>query len=281
MDLGQVLETRNPRTREETVLRPGECYMSGGTWLYSEPQPGISGIVDLMACEWPDYELTPQGLSVASTCTIRAFSRIPDAGWRAHPLLYQCCTALYGSFKVWNVATVGGNICAALPPGPMTTIGAGLDAHGVIWRPDGTDRTMPIAQLVTGLRTTALEPGEMLRSIEFPLHALRANTAYRKIAIAEIGRSGAVLVARHEIEGSGAFVLTITASTLRPVVLRYPAIPTATELQNDIDDIELWYTDPHGAADWREHMSRVLAEQLRVELLERAGHTDETGGMSA
>jgi CO/xanthine dehydrogenase FAD-binding subunit len=58
-----------------------------------------------------------------------------SASWAAHPLFYQCCTALFGSFKVWNVATVGGNICTALPAGPMTSLFAALDAEALIWRP--------------------------------------------------------------------------------------------------------------------------------------------------
>lgn len=270
MDLGTVVVTRNPQSRHELALAPGEVFMSGGTWLFSEPQPHVSGLVDLTAFGWEPYVISEHGLSLSTTCTFRELSQLPDPGWRAHPLFYQCCTALYGSFKVWNVATIGGNICAALPPGPITTLAAGLDAHAVIWSPDGTDRTMLVADLVTGPLQTALKPGEMLRSVEFPLHALHANTAYRKIAIAEIGRSGAVLVARHEIVGEGVFVLTITASTLHPVVLRFTGIPTAKELSAAIDPIDLWYTDPHGAADWREHMSRVLAEELRQELSYRA-----------
>ncbi len=63
----------------------------------------------------------------------------------------------------------------------------------------------------------------MLRWIDIPEHALRARTAFRKIALAELGRSGAVLTGRVDEDGSAVF--TITAATLTPNVLRYPALP--------------------------------------------------------
>jgi len=44
---------------------------------------------------------------MAGLCALRA----PQ--WAAAPLIRQCCNALLGSFKVWNAATVGGNMCAS------------------------------------------------------------------------------------------------------------------------------------------------------------------------
>ena len=81
------------------------------------------------------------------------------AEWTATPLFRQCCTALVGSFKVWNVATVGGNICLALPAGPMTSLCAALDGVAVVWTPDGGERRVPVAEFVVGDRRTVLAPG--------------------------------------------------------------------------------------------------------------------------
>jgi hypothetical protein len=58
----------------------------------------------------------------------------------------------------------------------------------------------------------------------------------------------------------------VTAATLRPVQLRYPAIPPADELARDIDFIDCWFTDAHGAADWRHAMGLLLGEEIRAEL---------------
>jgi CO/xanthine dehydrogenase FAD-binding subunit len=204
-----------------------------------------------------------------------------SAGWAAHPLFYQCCTALFGSFKVWNVATVGGNICTALPAGPMTSLFAALDAEALIWRPDGSDVRMPVARLVTGNTTTALESGDVLRSLHVPQRSLNSRTAYRKIALSALGRSGAVLIGRLDPLG-GTFVLTVTAATVRPEQLRFAELPEAGELHRALGGIDSWFTDAHGAADWRLAVSRVLAEEIRVELAttalegDPAGSADET-----
>ena len=49
------------------------------------------------------------GLTLAATCTIAQLDRLElPSGWNAAPLVGQCCRALLGSFKIWNVATVGG-----------------------------------------------------------------------------------------------------------------------------------------------------------------------------
>jgi CO/xanthine dehydrogenase FAD-binding subunit len=198
------------------------------------------------------------------------------AGWAAHPLFYQCCTALFGSFKVWNVATAGGNICTALPAGPMTSLFAALDAEALIWRPDGRDIRMPVARLVTGDTTTALESGDVLRSLHIPMRSLNSRTAYRKIALSALGRSGAVLIGRLDpIDGT--FVLTVTAATVRPEQLRFTRLPEAGELHEALGGIDSWFTDAHGAADWRLAVSRVLAEEIRAELATTAPGEDTTG----
>ena len=74
----------------------------------------------------------------------------------------QCADALLGSFKVHNVATVGGNICLSLPAGPMISLAAALDGTATIWAGDGARRQVPVADFVTGERANVLRPGDLL-----------------------------------------------------------------------------------------------------------------------
>src|ERR1700733_14554190 len=60
-------------------------------------------------------------------------------------LARQCCHALLGSFKVHNVATVGGNVCLSLPAGPMTSFASALDGELLLRGPAGTRRSLPAA----------------------------------------------------------------------------------------------------------------------------------------
>lgn len=269
MDLITVNHVRQAHERGDVLLEDGELLLGGGTWIYSEPLIGVKGLVDLTTMGWPDAEVDDDGLTVSATCSVATFSKLtqPNPEWRAWPLLFQCSTALFASFKVWNVMTVGGNIMRSFAAAAMVSFAAGLDAEARLWQPDGTDDLEPVATMVTGNGTNTRSPQDVLRSIHIPAHSLRAHTAYRKIALSEIGRSGAVLIGRVEEDGQAVF--TITAATLYPVQLRYASIPSAYELAADVHAVDAYYTDPLGTADWREQVSAVLLEEIRQELSEK------------
>ncbi|QUQ62702.1 FAD binding domain-containing protein [Kutzneria sp. CA-103260] len=258
MDLNTIETVRSARTRADLVLAAGETFLGGGTWLFSEPQPHLTGLVDLTTMGWPAIERTSRGLSVAATCTIAELSRLPQ------PVFFQAASALLASFKIWNVATVGGNICRSYAAAAMVSLAVALDATALVWTADGGEYTIPVAEICTGNGTNNLADGDVVRRIDIPARALRARTGFRKIALAELGRSGAVLTGRLD---SGGAVFTITAATLRPVVLRYRELPAAARLRSDAEDAPGYYTDPLGAADWRRAVSAVLLEEIRQELL--------------
>ncbi|GAC48597.1 putative oxidoreductase FAD-binding subunit [Gordonia aichiensis NBRC 108223] len=266
MDLHTISTYRYAHSRADLRLADGERIVAGGTWFFSEPQVSSTGIVDISRIGWQAFEDLPDGgLRIAATATVAELAEMPaQRGWRAHPLLFQCATALLASFKVWNVATVGGNICRSFAAASMVSLASGLDGSALVWRPDGTDYTVAVADLVTGNGTNTLAEGEVLRAIDIPGYALRARTGFRKIALAELGRSGAVVTGRHDEDGTAVF--GITAATLWPTVLRYKGLPDAEQLRADIWSADGYYTDPLGAADWRRGVSAVLAEQIRTEL---------------
>lgn len=265
MDLNTVSAIRPVRTRADlAALGPGAAVLAGGSALFAEPQDHLTTLLDLTALGWPSVVETEDGLSLAATCRLVEVAALSERDWPAAPLFRQACTALYGSFKVWNVATIGGNLCSALPAGPMTSLAAALDAEVLIWRADGSDDRMPAADFVTGNATNALGPGDVLRSVEFSHRALASRTAYRTIALSPIGRSGAVLIGRLAPDAS--FVLTVTAATVRPVQLRYPMLPDGPVLDAEVAAIDAWFSDAHGAADWRRAVSRVLAAEILAEL---------------
>lgn len=271
MDLHTVSTIARARHRGDLrALAPDVAPLAGGSELFAYPRTHLTGLVDLLTLDWPALVADDDGLEIAATCTFAELARMPaEPDWSAHPIFYQCCTALSGSFKIWNVATVGGNLCTSLPAGPMITLACALDAELLIWRRDGSDERLPAVDFVTGDAVNVLETGDVLRSLHVPAAALRSRTAYRKTALSPLGRSAAVLVGR--LDADGGFVLTVTAGTVRPVQLRYPALPPHLRLRGDIDDIGTWFTDAHGAADWRRAVSGVLGEQILAELAHEGG----------
>ena len=115
-------------------------------------------------------------------CTIRdLYAFEAPADWRAAPLFTTSCEAFLASFKVWNSATVGGNICMSLPAGPMITMTVALEATYTLRATDGSERTVDAVDFVTGNHENVLAPGELLRKIDIP--AERAAQAPRPPAI--------------------------------------------------------------------------------------------------
>jgi len=251
MDLVTITSHRAARGRDDLVLAPGETLLAGGTWLFSEPQPEVSGLVDLTTLGWPDWESLPGVLRLGATCTV---SRVLDAPWGpAAELVRAAADSFLMSWKVQHVATVGGNLCLALPAGAMVSLGAALGAAVVIWTPDGGERVEPVVDFVTGAGTTTLAPGEVVRAIDVPTAALALPSAFRRASLTPLGRASAVVI------GCGSRV-TVSASTTRPVVL------SLADLDAGLAAIDCWYDDPHGPADWREHVTGVMAREVRAEL---------------
>lgn len=268
MDLNSIGAVSVPRHRSDlSDWRDGDAWLAGGTWLFSEPQPGLRRLVDLSRLGWAAHEVTEQGLSIAATCTIAELSRLElPPTWCAAPLVAQCCRALLGSFKIWTMATVGGNICLALPAAPMIALATALEGTCVVWAPDGTERRMAIVDFILGSQCTALAPGEILRRIDLPAAAVRRRTAFRQVSLSPNGRSGALLIGT--LDQGGGFALTITASTRRPLRLSFPACPDAASLAAAIAEAvpaALYHDDVHGAPAWRRHMTFALAEEIRGE----------------
>jgi CO/xanthine dehydrogenase FAD-binding subunit len=273
VDLNTVEAVSEPTRREQLwPLGPGDAVLAGGTWLFSEPQPQLRRLVDVTALGWPAVTVRDDGVELAATCTVAEVSALagrlavdrPD--WPAAPLLHQCCIALLASVKIWRSATVGGNICLGFPAGAMISLATALDGVATVWRADGSDHRLPVAALVTGAGSTALAPGEVLRSVHLPAAALRARTAFRKLAPSAQGRSGVVVIGRRDTAADGGrFVLSITAATVRPYVFGFSGAPDVSGAHATIPD-EAWTRDAHGDPDWRRAMALLLAEQVSAEL---------------
>ena len=269
MDLNTVTSIARPRAREELgPFRSGDAWLAGGTWLFSEPQPAISRLVDLAGLGWRPLRAHEGGLTISATCTIaELYAFEPPPSWAAASLFAECCRAFLASFKIWGMATVGGNLCMALPAGPMISLCAAL--HGVckIWTPQGGTREMRVADFITGALSNGLHPGELLRSIDLPVEALRRRAAFRRASLTPLGRSGALLIGT--LARDGGFQLTVTAATRRPVLLDFKRLPTRVELARRLDEAipaALYYDDIHGRPDWRAHMTRLLAQEIIEEL---------------
>jgi CO/xanthine dehydrogenase FAD-binding subunit len=269
MDLNTITAVARPKARSELpAWTAGDAWLAGGTWLFSEPQAHLHRLIDLTALGWPALTIETNGLSIAATCTVAELDAIicpPD--WLAAPLINQCCRAFLASFKIWKAATVGGNLCMSLPAGPMISLTSALDGICTVWQADGGERKIPVCDFVTGNNANVLKRGDLLRQIDIPLGALKRRSAFRQISLTPVGRSAALLIG--SMAQDGAFVLTVTASTKRPIKLFFKKLPDASKLHNAILQAipdGLYHDDIHGKPLWRKHMTLRLAREIRDEL---------------
>ncbi len=172
------------------------------------------------------------------------------------------------SFKIWNAATVGGNVCMSLPAGAMISLTAALEGVCTLWPRDGEPREVPVVDFVTGNHQNVLQKGELLRSIFLPAAALSKRFAMRQVSLTQLGRSAALIIATVGDDGDD-FLLTISAATPRPVQMRFKKTPSASELRQAIDERlppDAYFNDVHGSAPYKRHVTHYLAEQIRAEL---------------
>jgi CO/xanthine dehydrogenase FAD-binding subunit len=268
MDLHTIVEVKRPATADQiTQWRDGYAWLAGGTWLFSEPQVATDTLIDLEPLHWPALLASAAGLEIAATCRIADLYRFTGpAKWRAVALFRECCNAFLASFKIWNAATVGGNICMSLPAGPMISLTTALEGVYTLWPLNASPREVPAIDFVTGNHVNVLQPGELLRSIHLPAASLSKRFAFRHASLTKLGRSAALLIGTR---GKGDFLLTVTAATPRPVQLRFKRMPSAVELRRAIDariPADGYFNDVHGSTDYKRHLTYYFAEQIRAEL---------------
>ena len=266
MDLNTVIDViRQPSDRPGAGWRTGDAWLAGGTWLFSEPQPTVRRLVDLTELGWPSLVPDAGGLEIAATCTIRELHEfVPPDGWLAGSLLRTSCEAFLASFKVWNTATVGGNICMSLPAGPMITMAVALEATYRLWATDGSERSVPASDFVTGNHQNVLRPGEILRSIHIPDDALRKRHTHRRFTLTKLGRSTIFMIAtqspahrRSAAHDHGGYH--------DPVVLHFGPCPTRTHCKSTSMRYraDIWFADPNGTPEHRRHLAKHFAEEIR------------------
>ncbi|MGL3805400.1 FAD binding domain-containing protein [Paeniglutamicibacter sp. R2-26] len=262
-------------TADPDQYRDGDAWLAGGTVLFSYGSRTLTRLLDITAAGWKAVTVSESGIEFAATCTIAELHALPEdpalpGDWKALDLVRPACDSFVASFKIWNLSTMGGNIATSLPAGPVISLCSALDAVAEIHGPAGTVRRQPVAELVTGNGTNTLAPGELIRSLHVPAHALRARTAFRRLSLTNLGRTGVMVIGR--VDDDGLFTLTVSGSTTHPVQLRFAAgqHPGPAELLAALKSRiapEAYHDDIHGRPPWREEMTHRLGLEVLAELL--------------
>ncbi len=164
-----------PETIEETLAMLARYHgaskiIAGGTDLilqirnkaiHPEYVIDITRIPGLAGMTFDDQ----QGLRLGALTTIRALERSFEIQ-KKYPIISQAAGQL-GSVAIRNVATLGGNLCNALPSAETAQVLVALSAQAKTIGPGG-ERILPLEDFFIGVGKTLLNPDELLLEISVP-----------------------------------------------------------------------------------------------------------------
>jgi carbon-monoxide dehydrogenase medium subunit len=178
---------------------------------------------------------------------------------------------LIGDAQVRNLGTVGGSLAHADPSADWPAVMTALDASVVVAGPKG-ERTVKVADFITGPLTTSLGAGEIVTQVVVPLPPTRTAGAYEKLphpasrfaivgvaAEVSLAQGGAVAWSRIAITGVGPKVYRATGveQALQGKSAEATAKAAAAHATDGVD----LRPDATGSAAYRAHLAAVHAER--------------------
>ena len=186
----------------------------------------------------------------------------------AVPLLARA-TPLIGHFQIRNRGTIGGSIAHADPAAEYPAVAVALDATIEVLNAAGA-RTIEAADFFTGLWDTAMEEGDLLTAVSFPIWSGRCGFAVDEVArrhgdFAQVGVAAAVAIGDEgEVRRAGIAVAgvatepVIAVAVVDGLVGQQPAAALVEQLAAEFAAGLKPPADLHGTAEYRRQLVRHL-----------------------
>ncbi len=261
MDLYSVETYLRPKSLTEVSdWQPDWNWLAGGTWIFNQVQPQVKTLVDMQQFDWSEIEVTPQGLSIGTTCIqndLLDFS-FPKP-WSATEALKDAVREL-ASFKLSHAATVGGNICLALSASTFAPAMVALNAKYEICRSHNEPYFVDAVDFQTAPQQTILQPGEVLRSIKIPIWNLAQwQTSFKRMAVCTAGYAIAIVVTAYHPQ-TRQVRFGIGGSVKAPRLIEFDTVPTPEQIVGAClgAPLHTYIDDERGSAAYRQHITQVL-----------------------
>jgi CO/xanthine dehydrogenase FAD-binding subunit len=199
----------------------------------------------------------------------------------AAPILAEAAE-LIGNVRVRHRGTIGGSLAHAEATAELPCVAVALGASVRALGPAG-ERAIPADELFVTHFTTALEPGEVITAVEFPVLASRQGSAFVEMTRrpGDFAMVEAAAVITMDDEGRCAAPrLVISATADRPIDVSMLAAPCAGErpderLAREVGVAVAAEADVgpslHGGAEYRRAMLAVLVKRAILTAAARAG----------
>jgi carbon-monoxide dehydrogenase medium subunit len=240
-------------------------FLAGGQTLIQAMKLRLSSsdaLVDLGAiADLKGIKVDGGSVTIGATTTHATVAHSAEVQ-KAIPALAELAGGI-GDQMVRNMGTIGGSIANADPAAcyPAAVLGLGATVN--------TDRrSIPADSFFTGMYETALQPGELIVSVSFPIPQKAAYIKYKQPA------SRFALVGVFVSQGAGGVRVAVTGA--KSSVFRATAIETALNasftpaaakaVKLPADDMN---SDLHGSAAYRAAMVSVMAARAVEKALSR------------
>ncbi len=264
------MEVLLPRTFEEALelaaSNPAVVPIAGGTDVMVELNMDLGRPETLMdVSRLPELceirrEIGQLFLGAGVTYT-RIMRELSD-----HTALVQASRSV-GSPQIRNRGTVGGNLGTGSPAGDALPVLAAWDAEVVLGRADGTTRSLPWREFLTGVKQTAREPGELILGARWSVP--RGPGSFSKI-----GTRNAMVIAVANLclqLDEPTRSVRVALGSVAPTVVR--AQPAEAFAAQALQDAGVW--DDH-----RMHLGPDVIERFGELVVEAANPIDDVRGTS-
>ena len=274
--LGEAISLLQQSDGEAKILAGGHSLLPMMKLRLVQPPllVDISRIPDLMGIEEVDGAL-------------RIGAMITETELQDSPLVQRLCpllaeTAGYiGDPQVRNRGTIGGTLAHGDPGADMPAAFLALEGTVTVIGPNG-ERRIAATDLFVDMLTTALEPDEVLTSVQVPVLGPRTGSAYEKFANAASGYALAGAAAIVTLDENGACAdLRVAITGVANKAARLTAVEDALRGQR-LDDAVIaaaaeqapeglfLLSDLHADEDYRAQLAKVVTRRAVQRAASRA-----------
>ena len=230
--------------------------------------------------ELTEIHSTPNEWTIDAAVTL---TRIDEMLGEEYPELREMLL-VFGSRQIRNRATMGGNLVTASPIGDSAPVLLALEAELILASSTG-ERRIPLDEFFVAYRQTALQPGEILKSIIVPraTPATRSIRKFYKVSkrremdISTVAACFAVslgddgMIARARLAYGGVAAMPARARKAEAALIGQPWQPETAEAVLSLLESEFVpISDVRGSANYRQQLIKSLLQKFFTEEPRRA-----------
>jgi carbon-monoxide dehydrogenase medium subunit len=281
----KIEEYHRPQTIQEAQLLlarygPHGRVLAGGTDLLVQRPEGVKYLIDIKDLHLDYIRGNPDGIHMGAMTTFSQLLNSPLIHVNPFNVLTDAAKQM-GHRNIRNLATIGGNICNAVPSADLAPPLIVLDSRAVIAH-NGSSRIIPLIDFFTGVRMTKLKPGELLLKVFIPQQPDRAGASFKKLGrtkvdIALVNTAVRITVNEDDVCTDVRVILGSVASTPIRSMEAENTLVDRKITRTLIEDAALYaseeakpISDTRASAEYRREMTQVLVKRAIKEAHERA-----------